>query len=723
MPEPMLPPTEPAGSPANPPAAATAVDRGRLARLNAPVAASGLLAAITVLDLVLLAFSLGIYGLSHFWALEQYPIYFFSDEAVHPNLAARLLANGLRDHVGTFLPPYFQNDDRWNLSLSVYVHLISVALLGKSVVVARATSAAVSLAGVLAVALALRAGFRSRVWWSAVLVLAALPVWFLHARTAFEVVLMVSFYACFLCAYLFYRYRSPRFLYPTLLFGAATFYSYANGPLVMLVTASLLLLSDLRFHLRQPRRHQLGAVALALVLALPFLRFRWLHPEAVAYQMEIVGSYWLRDLPLAEKLATFGATYWEGISPAYWFLPNHVDLDRHVMDGLGHMPAFLLPFFLIGLGLCLWHWRSPAHRAVLAALLAAPAAALLATVFVTRGMAILVPATLLICLGLGWTVEIVARLAGRGLKRPPPVPALAIGLALLLGGWNLYLLRAALVDGPTWSTNYSLYGMQYGAAQVFGAIREELRASPDLKVHMSPDWANNAGGLAEFFLEPEIFPRLTMGNLNGLLLVKGELDPKQLNVLPAEEYERARTSPKLLLEPPTRVIPYPDGSPGFYFLHMRYADDIDAQFAADLAALQRTVTGEAVLDGQTLATRHSVLDIGRLEDLFDDNPETLIRGATANPLVIELTFPKPRRIGSIHLHTSDMDLALKVTALPAGGGEAHIAETVSRDLPDEPRIDLPLPGGPLDVETLRIEITDLAPQIEEHIHVRDLGLR
>jgi hypothetical protein len=185
-------------------------------------------------------------------------------------------------------------------------------------------------------------------------------------------VLMVSFYACFLCAYLLYRHRSPRFLYPTLLFGAATFYSYANGPLVMLGTASLLLLSDLRFHLRQPRRHQLGALVLALLLALPFLRFRWLHPEAVAYQMEVVSSYWLRDLPFAEKLAIFGATYWAGISPAHWFWPNEVDLARHLMDGLGHMPVFLLPFFLIGLGLCLRNWRSPAHRAVLAALLAAP---------------------------------------------------------------------------------------------------------------------------------------------------------------------------------------------------------------------------------------------------------------------------------------------------------------------------------------------------------------
>ncbi len=701
-------------------------------RLGAPVATSGPLAGLARLDLALLGFSLAVYALTRFWALERYPIYFFTDEAVHPILAARLLANGFRDQWGILLPPYFQNDERWNLSLSVYVHLLPVILAGKSVVATRAASAAVSLVGALACALALRIGFQSRIWWSAVLVLGALPVWFLHSRTAFEVVLMVSFYACFLCAYLAYRYRSPRYLYPALLFGAATFYSYANGPLLMLATGVLLLLSDLRFHLRQPRRHQAGAIVLALLLALPFLRFRWLQPEALSAQMEIVSSYWLRDLPLAEKLAIFGRTYVDGISPAYWFWPSEaglrptfwfwpsqIDLDRHLMDGLGHMPLFFLPFFLLGLILCLRRWRSPAHRVVLAALLASPAAALLATVFVTRGMGILVPATLLVCLGLGWIVEgLAGRLGGR-----LPLPALAVGLAALLGAWNLYLLRAALVEGPTWSTDYGLYGMQYGAAPVFGAIREAMSVDPELKVRMSPDWTNNANSLAEFFLDSDQQSRLSMGNLNGLLLIKSELDPAQLHVLPADEYDRARASPKLVLDPPLRVIPYPDGRPGFYFLHMRYADDIDAQFAADEAAKQRTVEDEVNIDGQRVTMEHSVFDLGRLEDMVDGDPESLVRGASANPLILDLRFPEPRTIAGITLHTSDMDLVLKVVATPSGGGDPRMAEATYRDLPDEPRIDLPLPGGPLEVERLRIEITDLVDQLEQHIHVRDLGLR
>ena len=96
------------------------------------------------------------------------------------------------------------------------------------------------------------------------LVLAITPAWFLHSRTAFETVMMVSFYACFLCAYLLYRYRDPRYLYAALLFGAATFSSYTNGQGVMLISGVLLLLTDWRYHLSQKRRLILGA---ALVLA------------------------------------------------------------------------------------------------------------------------------------------------------------------------------------------------------------------------------------------------------------------------------------------------------------------------------------------------------------------------------------------------------------------------------------------------------------------------
>ena len=220
------------------------------------------------LDMVLFALGLGVYALTRLWDLTRFPIYFFSDEAIQATLADDLLKHGFRDHLGRFLPTYFLNAEKWNLSLSVYIHLVSVALFGKSEVVTRGTSAVISILSAVAVALTLKLIFKQRFWWTGTLVMALIPAWFLHSRTAFEMAMMVPFYACFLCLYLLYRYRSPRYLYPALVLGGMTFYSYAPRQGVMLLTGVLLFLSDLRYHLRNWRTTALGALLVLLLAAL-----------------------------------------------------------------------------------------------------------------------------------------------------------------------------------------------------------------------------------------------------------------------------------------------------------------------------------------------------------------------------------------------------------------------------------------------------------------------
>ena len=51
--------------------------------------------------------------------------------------------------------------------LPVYFHLLPVALLGKSVEVARGTTALFAVLGAVALPLALRDPFRTRWWWTA----------------------------------------------------------------------------------------------------------------------------------------------------------------------------------------------------------------------------------------------------------------------------------------------------------------------------------------------------------------------------------------------------------------------------------------------------------------------------------------------------------------------------------------------------------------------------
>ena len=664
---------------------------------------------------LLLATGMLLYSITRFTGLTLFPIYFFCDEAIQTNLARELLNNGLRSADGTFLPPYFYNAEKWSLSLSIYVHLIGVALFSNSVVATRAVTALVSLLACGALALTLRLVFQLRFWWAAPLVLTITPAWFFHSRSAFETVMMVAFYACFLCCYLLYRYRSPQYLFAAGIFGAMTFYSYANGQGVMLVSLVLLLLLDIRHHLRQPPRIILGAIGLALILAIPFLRFRMLQPVGVENHLFALHSYWTKPLPLGEKLATFAGNYLKGLSPIYWFLPNDTDLDRHRWLGLGHLHLLTAPLIIAGLLVCLRNWRSAAHRAVLVAVLAAPFSAALVDIGITRVLAMVLPAALLACLGL----EAVFNL----LKHWASYRAVAIGTTLICSFVGIGMLRSALSEGPTWFTNYGLGGMQYGAQQIFGeAIPEVLRADLESRLLVSPTWANNPNTFPTFFLSPAQQARMEFINIDAFTVSRRELSPQMLFVMPDYEYERALSSGKFVIEAPERIISYPDGRPGFYFARMRYVDNIDALFAADRAARQQLVENQVTIGEQAVTLKHSLLDMGQPSDMFDGDVNTLLRGMEANPLVFELSFSEPRQLGGFDLTVASMNADLKVIITDAGGATSSGTQSYIGQ-PFDPTLSYSLPNGPQLISHLRIELTQLNAGEVAHVHVRELVLR
>lgn len=703
-----------------PPAAAAPPAQGALPALQAlarPLAGGGLLGALTWGDALLILAGLAFYAATRLIDLTRFPIYFFCDEAIQTVLARDLLANGLRGPGGVLLPPYFPNAEKWSLSLSVYIQLIGVALFGTSVFVTRATTVAVSLLTVVAMALTLKLIFQNRFWWAAGLALAAVPTWFLHARTAFETVMMVAFYAGFLCCYLLYRYRSPGWLFPALLFGGMTFYSYTNGQGVMLVSGLLLLLSDLRHHLSQGLRRLTVAAGTLALLAVPMVRFRLLEPDAVQNHLRVLDSYWLKPLPLSEKLGMFAQNYLLGLSPGYWFLPNQIDLERHRMLGMGHLPLLFLPFVLIGLAICVQQWRSAAHRALIVATLAAPFSMSLVGIGVTRTLAMVVPATMLALIGLAALYSWVQR------RLPYRLAAGIVAITLVAS--SLTMLRSALVDGPTWYTNYGLGGMQYGAEQLFGqAIPAELARQPEAQLLVSPTWANNPNSFVDFFLSDAQRARVQLVNVDAFLVARRDLDPaRQIFVMPADEYQRAQESGKFIIAEPERIIPYPDGQPGFYFVRMSYVPNVDALFAADRVARSQLVETLIDLDGASVGVGHSLLDIGTIENLFDGDTNSLVRGFEANPLVVELRFAGPRPLSGLTLTTGSMDIDLTVRVTPPDGGPDLVFSQVYTGLPNDPTVEFTMPDGPIEAGRLRIEIRHMGEGEVAHVHVRELTLR
>ncbi len=124
------------------------------------------------------------------------------------------------------------------------------------------------------------------------------------------------------------------------------------------------------------------------------------------------------------------------------------------------------------------------------------------------------------------------------------------------------------------------------------------------------------------------------------------------------------------------------------------------------------------VDGQTISIEHSRLDMGRVEDLFDDSPSTLARTAGANPAILDITFSKPRAVKGIDVTTATQDIDLKCVVTLASGGDKTFSQEY-RKLPADPTVHLDFPGLGGPVQKLRIEIGNPGGG-DGHIHMRTL---
>ncbi len=661
-------------------------------------------------DSKLFAVALLIYALTHLIALEDFPIYFFTDEAAQTVLAEDLVNNDFRDGDGTLLPTYFENNYLYNLSLSVYVQVIPYMLFGKSVFVTRATSALISILAAIAVGLMLRDIFRTRFWWAGILTLSITPAWFLHSRTAFETVIFVSMYALMLLFYMRYRNDSPGYLYLTILFAGLAFYSYSGGQLIIAGTALLLFISDFRYHFEHKRTLLLSFV-LVLLIALPYLRFQLDYEGETYFHLRMLGTYWLEDLPFGEKLLTFVKTYLQGLNPAYWYLPKETDLRRHIMQGYGHIIIATLPFMLIGLIDALRKRRQSHYRAVLIAIVCSPLGASIVGIGITRILSFVIPAAILTALGISRLADwLSARISQK---------ALALAALVLLGGTNLFMLYDSVTHGYTWYDDYGLYGAQYGAQQVFDAVEEHALAHPEDRIFVSPTWSNGTHILQRFFLPEGL--NVHLGNADHFLLEKRDLDEHTLLVLTAEEYANLLTEEKVTDIRLEKVLKYPDGSDGFFFIRMNYAPNIDELLAAEKAARQQPVTAYVEMGDQLVEIEHSQIDLGKIEYIFDDDPFTLIRTFDINPFILNLTFAHPISLNGIAATTGSMDIVFTVHLYGNWGSEPISLTMTYTDLADDPTVELAIPDGPKEVT--RIEISILGQGLtDEKVHIRDISL-
>jgi hypothetical protein len=660
--------------------------------------------------------SLIVYAVIHFVGIKQYPIYFFADEATPSLYAENLIKNHFVDGSGNLFPVYFEVDaNRWTPLLSVYPEGIGTLLFGKSVSTTRGTSAAISFLAAISLAFMLKRVFKVRYWWIGVLILGLIPAWFLHSRTAFETAMMCSFYAVFLLFYLLYLSESPKYILPATLFAGLTFYTYSNGQMIIGLTFVFLLISDFRYHLKNWRIN-LWVLLLGLVILFPLIRFTIQHPSGFSKHLETLGSYWFSDASISQKILTFLQKYTYGLSPQYWFINNGQDHIRHTMDGFGSIWLGMLPFFLIGLVAFIWHLRVPKYRAILLAILAIPVSSALVDIGITRVLAFVIPAALLISIGCNWFLELLS-------KRFSPTWIALITFTFLTFG-SINMLQTALTQGPHWDTDYGFYGMQWGATQLYeDTIPKYLAMDPKNKIQITSTWANASDRFIPFFLSEKDQQRVSIVSFEDYSITKRDLNSNLIFISTPDEYKTVKQSNKFDKIFVREIIRYPDGTPGFYVLQASYRSDVDQIFTVEKEARKKLVTENYNLNGQNLVVSYSMVNTGEIKNLFDNDQSTLIRGLEANPFIIEIEFPRPQSISEITLATNTINIRVTTFLYPPNGQNAKKFESeLQYDDSTGVPAKIEFAGSPYLTKKLRVEIlsTSVAPDVQTNIHVRDL---
>lgn len=656
--------------------------------------------------------SLVIYLTVRLVGIEDFPIYFFTDEAIQSVHAADLIRDGFTSEDEEFLPTFLVNGNQYNLSTSVYLQVLPLLLFGKQIWVTRGVSVLITLLAALSVGLFSRLVLNIKHGWMSILFLSIMPGWFLHSRTAFETVLAVTFFACFLLTYALYRTRNPNYLYGAVVFAALSFYSYSPAQVVIAVCVIALAFSDAHYHWQQ-RKTILWAFGLGLICLVPYFRFLINHPNENIEHLRILSSYWVQDISLFEKLSIYFKSYFSGLNPLYWFLPGK-ELIRHVMKGYGHLwrPAF--PLIMIGLFYTFKNLRKSQYRILLTALLAAPSGAAVAEMSITRALFMVIPASLLAAIGVWKSAEWLGRQAWfASFNR---FSSIFYGLVfLVLSFFNFYILQDALRNGPVWFTEYGLFGLQYSPKVVFTAVKDTLAQKPDTRLTLSPNWANGTDTLARYFFDDPL--PFEFGSIDSFITEEKPLSRQDLLVMTPEEKIQMLESGKFKNIDYERILPYPNGQPGFYFTRLEYVDNISEIFAKEIKARRQLIQSAVLLqDNTTAIVEYSPLDMGEIKHVFDGDDFTLGRTWEANPFVLKLDFEKPYPVQTVKFRVGGEATQIQLHLWVEGIPEPILLEQNYPENPEPRTVVLELPR----LETItraELFIKDTGNHELAHVHL------
>ena len=606
------------------------------------------------LPVILLVCCMVIYLATRLISLSKYPVYFFTDEAIQTLLAEDLVNNQFVGNDHYFMPTFFYNGYQYNLGTSVYLQVIPYMIFGRVLEVNRGISVLASSFAAVFLFLLARRIFKWKNPWMIILLLSITPVWFLHSRTSFETSLAFMFYSGFIYFYYAYRNGDRNKIYFAVLMAAMTYYTYSPARFVVLLSALLFFVLDLRYHFEQPKKIGL-AFLFMLFTALPVIRFQFQHPGANVAHLTQLSSYWVDNISIFSKIGIYLKEYLSSFSPFYWFFPNKSILVRHRMGHHALVPTWLFPFVIAGLVVSIKNWKDVNYRNMILILLATPTGGALVARGVTRILVMVMPYICLAMIGINWFIGWIE-------KRNKTISTIAPAfLFVFLAGFNIYLCSDAINNGAKWDSDYGMGGLQYGTMELVEKIPQYLDELEDTQnLMLTPTWANGTDTVMRFFFGTPLPFRI--GNIDTYIITYTPMPDELILIMTVPEYDYMLESNKFTQIEIVDTIYYPDGQPGFYFVKLKYVDNIEEIFASEASERKALQVGEIEVSGVSALVSYSYIDMGQLSDLFDNNNASLIRTFEANPMIVKVQYDSPVNLESCTAHIggtpSEVDLSL-----------------------------------------------------------------
>lgn len=671
-------------------------------------------AAARRLNFLLLA-TLLCYALLIFWRLTDYPIYFFCDEAVHAVEARSIIEHGF-DSFGEYYPLFFHGFGDYQLGLSIYLQIPFVLIFGVSELAVRARSAVFSLLGVYFVVCLIRRVLPGRPIWLIPLIFAVTPIWFVHSRTGFEIIIaLVLYFGCLLAYVRMLEQGKIRDAIMTGILAAAAFHTYTPARGWVALSIVLLAILNLMPHLRRIKVTLISAVVFGFLM-IPYVIFQIVFPERAMQRLASLGIHGFSDLHLETIWRTL-QNYAAILHPLFWFTWSYTDPsgynERHIVPQFAQLPEWLGPFAVVGLIILIWRIRNVAARSLLVLPIIGPFPAALIECNSLRCM----PAGLFYllsgCVGVVWSIGFLAR------RWPHAMPAAAGAVLLLYGAaFARHVFHAAALLHQ----DYGFYGVQMGAPQVFSWIRAHETEYP--RFYLDHDLFNAGPVFIDFYLDRKARERVELRNVLDLCRrANPNWDENAVFVIPVQTAaDLVAIGCPLRLEK-LHEIRDPTGGPLFVFAQLKRAPDFD-QWIAEQELARRELVRHTVVtpDGTPAEVRHHRIGLGELDQLFDGRAETLVRSAEINPFRLSIRFPERETHEVSVVVTHNLSFRIGVTVLR--GDASEVLPPVEFDRTEERQtVVFPIARdkGAISGFELVIQTTDAGQ--DAPVHVADIAWR